>query len=131
LQKFIKLISNTKISRADASKLFQLCSGHIPLNTYLHCFKRKESAQCPACRAPKETPQHFLLECPAYAHERWKLRLKKGELETKFAEILTSKKKTITLAHFMKATGRFAEDSQEHATKVTDSQMKMTQATQA
>ena len=33
--KFIKLISNTKISRYDVSKLFQLPSGHIPLNTYL------------------------------------------------------------------------------------------------
>ena len=48
-RKFIKLISNTKISRSDASKFFQLRSGHIPLNAYLHRFKRKESAQCPAC----------------------------------------------------------------------------------
>jgi ribonuclease HI len=78
--KFIKLISNPKISRADASKIFQLRSGHIPLNAYLHQFKWKDSTQCPACGAPKETPQHFLLECPAYAHERWKLRPKKGDV---------------------------------------------------
>jgi ribonuclease HI len=114
-RKFIKLISNTKISRVDASKIFQMRSGHAPLNTYLHRFKRKESSQCPACGAPKETPQHFLLECPAYAHERWKLRPKRGVLETKFAELLTSEKKIIALAHYMKATRRFALDEQEKA----------------
>ena len=116
-RKFIKLISNTKISRSDASKFFQLRSGHIPLNAYLHRFKRKESAQCPACRTQKETPQHFLLECPSYAHERWKLGLKKGELELKFAELLTSGKRTIAVAHYMQATRRFTEDKQEIANK--------------
>jgi ribonuclease HI len=113
---FIKLISNTKISRADASKIFQMRSGHAPLNAYLHRFKRKESAQCPACGAPKETPQHFLLECPAYAHERWKLKPKKGAMETRFAELLANEKKIVALAHFMKATRRFALDEQEGAT---------------
>ena len=62
---------------------------HVPLNAYLHRFKRKESAQCPACGARKETPQHFLLECPAYAHERRKLKQRRGELEAKFAELVT------------------------------------------
>ena len=111
-RKFIKLISNSKLSRADASKIFQLRTGHIPLNAYLNRFKRKDSAQCPACGAHKETPQHFLLECPAYAYERWKLRPRKGEIEMKFAEILTSEKKSLTLAHYMKATGRFTEEPQ-------------------
>ena len=71
--RFLKLTSNPKISRADASKIFQLRSGHVPLNAYLHWFKRKESMQCPACGTQKETLQHFLLECPAYVHERRKL----------------------------------------------------------
>jgi hypothetical protein len=65
---------------------------------------------------PKETPQHFLLECPAYAHERWKLRPKKGELELKFAELLANEKKTVALAHYMKATKRFSMEEQERAT---------------
>ncbi|KAF8271175.1 hypothetical protein EI94DRAFT_1721042 [Lactarius quietus] len=47
------------------------------------------------------------MECPAYAHERWKLRPKKGNMETKYAEILASKKWTMVLAHFINATGRF------------------------
>ncbi|KAH9019426.1 hypothetical protein EDB85DRAFT_2153746 [Lactarius pseudohatsudake] len=39
-RKFIELISNKKLSRAMASKMFQLRTGHIPLNAYLHRFKR-------------------------------------------------------------------------------------------
>ena len=69
-RKFVELISNLDIHREYASKIFQLRSVHIPLNAYLHCFKILESAQCPACGAPKETPQHFVVECPSYAHER-------------------------------------------------------------
>jgi hypothetical protein len=129
--KFIRLISNPKISRADASKIFQLRSGHIPLNGYLHQFKQKDSTQCPACRAPKETPQHFLMECPVYTYKRWKLRPKKGVLETKFAELLMSKKTAIKLAHYMHAMGRFSKDSQEHIIKETETKMKAHQAAQA
>jgi hypothetical protein len=69
-QKFLKLINDPDISRKGASWLFQLHTGHIPLNAYLHRFKRTESAKCPACGYHNETPQHFLLNCPAYAHER-------------------------------------------------------------
>jgi hypothetical protein len=79
--------------------------------------------QCPACGAPKETPQHFLLECPAYTHERWKLRPKKGELELKFTEILTSEKKAITLAHYVNATGRFSKESKETETRTRTPQV--------
>ncbi len=70
---FIKLTSDPKLSRQGASWLFQLRVGHFPLNSYLHRFKRTESTQCPACGHQSETPQHFLLDCPAYAHERWSL----------------------------------------------------------
>src|SRR6202012_5817372 len=98
----------------DASKIFQIRSGHAPLNAYLFRFKRKESAQCPACGATKETPQHFILECPAYAYERRKLKPRKGELETKFTDTLTNEKKTITLAHYIQATQRFLEGNSEH-----------------
>ena len=33
--RFIKLISDDKISRNDASRIFQLRAGHVPLNAYL------------------------------------------------------------------------------------------------
>ena len=126
-RRFIKLISNPKISRTDASKIFQLRAGHVPLNAYLFRFKRKESAQCPACGASKETPQHFLLECPAYARERRKLGPKKGELEIKHADILSNEKKTIALALYLKATGRFLEDKRKLENKGEGNQTETSQ----
>jgi ribonuclease HI len=112
-RKFIKLISNKKIHRAAASKFFQLRSGHIPLNAYLHRFKIKESAQCPACGAQRETPQHFIMECPAYAHKRWKLKPKKGRSELKYGEVLGSGDRAIALAHYITDTRRFTQDTQD------------------
>ena len=71
--KFLKLISDDKLSRSDASRIFQLRTGHIPLNTYLEHFKRVDGTSCPACRHPKEDVQHYLFDCPAYGHEHWAL----------------------------------------------------------
>jgi ribonuclease HI len=111
-RKFIELISNKKINMVAVSKFFQLRLGHIPLNAYLHRFKIKESAQCPACGAQRETPQHFIVECPAYTHERWKLRPKKGRSEIKYAEVLGSKDKAIAIVHYIIDTRCFAQDEQ-------------------
>ena len=109
--KFIELISNSDIHREYASKIFQLRSGHIPLNAYLHRFKILESAQCPACRAPKETPQHFTVECPAYAHERRRSLKPKGRPELKYAEIKGRKNEATALAHYIRDMKRFVQDT--------------------
>jgi ribonuclease HI len=53
--------------RVYSSILFQLRTGHIPLNRYLHCFKLVDSLRCPGCGDPDESVLHFLLQCPAYA----------------------------------------------------------------
>ena len=68
--KFVKLISDPDISRKGACWLFQLRTGHFPLNAYLFRFKRSVNAHCPACGHPNKTPQRFLLDRPVYAHER-------------------------------------------------------------
>jgi hypothetical protein len=115
-RKFVKLISNKKIHRAAVSKIFQLRSGHIPLNTYLHRFKIKGSMQCLACRAPRGTTQHFIMECPAYAHERWKLKLKKGRSELKYAEVVGKQEGVIMLAHYITDTRRFTQEVQYQQT---------------
>ena len=113
-RKYIELTSNPEIHRESASKIFQLRTGHIPLNAYLHRFKISEGAQCPACGAPKETPQHFVLECPAYANERKRtLKPKKGRSELKFAEIVGRKSDAVALAHFILDSKRFAQDTQK------------------
>ena len=122
--KFIELISNKKVHRETASKIYQIRSGHVPLNAYLHRFKIKESAQCPACGAPNEMPQHFILECPVYRHERWKLRPKKGKPELKYEDLLSNKEKTVELAHYILDTRRFGQIEPEGSTRSKVTQCK-------
>ena len=112
-RKFIELISNKKVHRETASKIYQIRLGHVPLNAYLHRFKIKESAKCPACGVRNETPQHYILDCPAYKHERWKLRPKKGKSELRYEDLLSNKEKTVGLAHYILDTRRFAQAKPE------------------
>ena len=112
--KFVELMSNKDICREMASKTYQLRSGHIPLNVYLHGFKLAESAQCPACGALRETLQHFVLECPAYDHKRKRsLKPRRGRSELKYAEILGRKNEAVALAHYIMDTRRFDKNAQE------------------
>jgi ribonuclease HI len=106
-QKYLKFISSDNIPRKIASMIFQLRVGHVPLNLYFHRFKITDSAQCPACRHPKETPEHYLLQCPKYAHERWPIRALAGGRLPKFEKLLSSPKFLKPLANYIEATRRF------------------------
>jgi hypothetical protein len=68
--RFLKAISNPKLSRDMASKIAQLRLGHILLNGYLKRIRRVDSARCPACGADDENITHYLLNCLSYAYER-------------------------------------------------------------
>lgn len=70
---YLKRISNTKLSRNSASRIYQLVTSHVPLNAYLSRFKLVENAQRPTCGAANEDSTHFLLHCPTYPYERWPL----------------------------------------------------------
>jgi ribonuclease HI len=107
--KFLKLTSDVSISRKGASWLFQLRTGHFPLNTYLHRFKCMESASCPVCGYYDKTPQHYLLDCPAYAHERWLLLAGKSAKNRDFAIIVGKAKNTKPIIDYIQATGRFMQ----------------------
>jgi ribonuclease HI len=117
LSKFLKLISDPNISRKGASWLYQLRSGHIPLNAYLHRFKRAESASCPACGHHNETTQHFLLDCPAYAHERWPLISGKSQKNKEYGNLVGRPKNAIPIIDFIQATQRL---SQEYAGRIRE-----------
>ena len=106
-QKYLKYISNENISRRTASTIFQLRTGHVPLNFYLCRFKKVQSPQCPACGHPKETPIHFLLQCPKFAHERWPLLNAVGGRPPKLPRLLSSSKLLLPLANYIEATERF------------------------
>jgi len=71
--KFIKLISNPDLSCNAASTIAQIRITHMPLNSYLKCYKRTGRSRCPVCRVESESISHFLLVCPTYAHKRWLL----------------------------------------------------------
>ena len=109
--KFIKLISNDTLSRMDASRIFQLRTGHDPLNAYLERFKRVDSARCPACGHPKENTQRFFFDYPAYRHERWALFNYCKVREPKMKDILNYADMAIPLANYIKATGRFNQEA--------------------
>ena len=106
-QKYLTYINSESISRRAASAIFQLRVGHVPLNQYLHRFKKIDSPHCPACGHPKETAEHFLLQCPKYAHERWPLLNQTRGRPPKFTTLLSSPKYLKPLANYMDATGRF------------------------
>jgi len=72
-KKFLRTVSQTELSRVDASQIAQFRLGHAPVNQYLKRMKRVDSARCPACRDKEESPEHFMLRCPSYTHERWAL----------------------------------------------------------
>ena len=107
--KFLKLTSNPDISRKGASWLFQLRTGHFPLNTYLHRFKRVENTACPACGHYSETTQHFLLDCPKYAHEQWPLITGKSQKNREYANLISNAKNAIPIIDYIQATGRFTQ----------------------
>jgi len=89
---------------------------HIPLNKYLHKFKRMDKANCLACGEENETIAHFLLHCPKYAFERWALakHAKKRCKELTIETLLGDLGLAIPLANYMDSTGRFRTKIGEH-----------------
>ena len=114
--KFLKTISNVKLSREDASRIAQLRLQHIPLNKYLHKFKRTDKANCPACGEENKTIAHFLLHCPMYTFERWALskHAKKRHKELTIESLLGDPELAIPLANYMDGTSRFKTKLGEH-----------------
>jgi hypothetical protein len=88
LSNFLKIISKQDITRQGASWLFQIQIRHFLLNTYLHRFKQMVGTNCPACDFHSETAQHFLLDCPIYAHKRWPLLRGKRPNDEEYTRVI-------------------------------------------
>lgn len=58
-----------QLEKGQAAAIFQLRSGHFPLNKFLHQIGVKEDDKCETCLAI-ETPAHFLIYCKKYTKER-------------------------------------------------------------
>ncbi|KAF8273377.1 hypothetical protein EI94DRAFT_1563903 [Lactarius quietus] len=83
--------------------------GHFFLNMYLFRFKRTENVHCLACGHPNETPQHFILDCPAYTHERWLIIA--GNSQKEYAYLVDNAKNVLPLINIIQATGRFRKNN--------------------
>lgn len=99
------------LEKGRAAAIFQLRSGHCPLNHFLKRIQATEDDRCPHCKR-KETPTHFLLYCEKYKRERRKFRndLKEAEIkaDTRRAEKLLNNPQIFPyLADYIISTGRF------------------------
>ena len=113
--KFLKTISNPKLSRKAASQIAQLRMRHFPLNGYLHKIKRVDKANCPACGADDESITHFLLTCQSYAFERWALaqQVRKTKKSMTVETLLGEPGLAVPLANYIESTSRFRDRSGE------------------
>lgn len=112
-----------RLEKGQAAAIFQLRSGHNPLNHYLARIGVISSDRCQNCNR-KETTIHFLLYCPQYTRERRRFRnaLKEAEikLDTRRADLILDTPETFPyLADFILSTGRF-EHLKQYVEKEAD-----------
>jgi hypothetical protein len=114
--KFLKTISNPKLSWVAASRISQLRLQHAPLNSYLHRFKRVDKPNCLACSKVDKNMSHYLLYCPSYAFKRWALKrpIWKKQKAMLLETLLEDPDLAIPLANYIEGTNRFAYNIGEH-----------------
>jgi hypothetical protein len=100
-----------RLSRNQASMLFQIRSGHFPLNVYLHRINKSETKFCLQCEpaegAQEETVIHFLFKCEAYTEHRIKLGRIIGRQHLNLQDIMANAKYMKALATYINKTQRF------------------------
>ena len=55
-----------RLSRTDLRYLVMVLTGHANLGSHLFKMGLRDSAGCPKCGSPEETPEHFVGRCPGY-----------------------------------------------------------------
>ena len=110
-KKFLKMISQSELSREDASRISQLRTAHAPVNQYLNRIGRASSTRCPACGEESESVEHLLLQCPNYVYKRWELdhQAKKNRKTLTLETVLGCPEMAVSLAKYIKATRRFQQ----------------------
>lgn len=103
--KFYNLTS--ALPRKQASLLFQLRTGHVPLNGHLHRIGSAESPNCGTCKSTRETVHHYLMVCPRYSRQRWILGQAFGREARMISVLLNNASALEHLFAFIGSTGRF------------------------
>jgi hypothetical protein len=100
-----------KLTRSQASTLFQICSGHFPLNAYLHRINRSETKYCQKCEpeegAQEETVDHFLFRCKAHNMYRQNLARTIGGQHLNLQDVMANPKYMKALTLYIEKTKRF------------------------
>jgi ribonuclease HI/exonuclease III len=102
--KFAKL--TLSISRNQASILFQLRSGHVPLNTYLHRIKKADSPVCPSCHQYRETVMHYIMRCEAHTEARQVMFSAAGRDARNLGKLLSTLELLPHLFRYIRSTER-------------------------
>ena len=99
--------SINNLHRREQSIIFQLRTGHIPLNNYIHRIKPQHPSACPLCGEPEETVQHHLFNCRELFDLRSRFLPKPHNVNNVLYGTTENLKQTFT--YFTKASGRRAE----------------------
>lgn len=99
------------LEKGHAASIFQLRSGHCPLNGYLKRFNHHLTGKCDKCWAPETVP-HFILYCQRFKHQQRLLRKRLKEEEIKvnpysLQSLLNTPNAYPLLSQFVLETGRF------------------------
>ncbi|KIN94669.1 hypothetical protein M404DRAFT_83027, partial [Pisolithus tinctorius Marx 270] len=102
---FVKLTAS--LPKKQTSLLIQLRTGHVPLNSHLHRFKRSDSPACTQCKGNYlENVHHYLFQCTRYNRERHVLQNALGRDATSKAFLLSNAKARPHLLKFIATTRR-------------------------
>ena len=99
-------------SRAQASLVIQLRTGHVPLNAYLHRISKLDQPLCRHCRSGDEMVHHYLFECAAWTHEQWALGRKMGRASKSLCSLLSTKRGIDEVLKYIGRTRRFKDYAQ-------------------
>lgn len=95
------------LPKKQTGTYIQLRTGHIPLNSYLHRFKRSDSPNCLQCGEDRpENVHHYIFQCPRYDRERHILRNALGRDANSMAFLLSNKVAQTHLFKYISATKR-------------------------
>lgn len=92
------------LSRIESTILFQMRTGKIGLNKFLHEVKIRDSPAC-QCGAHHQTTNHILLECPDWTDLRNKLLWQGGAGPRDTTVLLNDPTYSKRAARFMARTG--------------------------
>lgn len=106
------------LKRGEAALLMQICSGHVPFNSFLFKIGKSESKLCQQCQgnageeAPAESITHFLFQCSAFAAQRQQLVRAISGVNMNLKNIMLETKHMGTLVKYINRTGRFNSEDQ-------------------